>query len=137
MRTKSRIFWGRKKIWLFFFFFFNLGLYRVVWSRRLFLELHSLFFLAYTRPFVLGVITDENDGDPITNEKGNRGFNLLYSQLPCANLGWTINIFLSFSKDLFSSPSSPEIPILGTRHHRHHHSIIRWCSVDIVVVAML
>ena len=46
-----------------------------------------IFFLAYTRPFVLGVITDENDGDPITNEKGNRGFNLLYSQLPCANLG--------------------------------------------------
>eukprot|EP00093_Oithona_nana_P004803 04803.XXX_226673_223125_1 [CDS] Oithona nana genome sequencing. len=43
--------------------------------------------VTYTRPFVLGVITDENDGDPITNEKGNRGFNLLYSQLPCANLG--------------------------------------------------
>ena len=34
---------------------------------------------------MFGVVTDANDGDPITNEKQNRGFNLLYSQLPCAN----------------------------------------------------
>lgn len=41
----------------------------------------------YTTPFVFGVVTDANDGDPTPTDKQNRGFNLLYSQLPCATLG--------------------------------------------------
>jgi hypothetical protein len=45
------------------------------------------FFAAFTRPFVFRVVTDANDGDPITTEKQNRGFNLLYSQLPCSSIG--------------------------------------------------
>ena len=46
-----------------------------------------LNFAAYTTPFVFGVVTDANDGDPTPTDKQNRGFNLLYSQLPCATLG--------------------------------------------------
>ena len=51
----------------------------------LIIQFFVFYLVAYTRPFVFGVVTDANDGDPITNEKQNRGFNLLYSQLPCAN----------------------------------------------------
>ena len=53
-----------------------------VWS-----YFNYIISLAYTRPFVLRVVTDANDGDPITNEKQNRGFNLLFSQLPCHSFG--------------------------------------------------
>ena len=47
----------------------------------------SFSITAYTRPFVFRVVTDANDGDPISTEKLNRGFHLLYSQLPCVNFG--------------------------------------------------
>ena len=41
-------------------------------------------FSAYTRPFVVTVMTDPDEG-PLgsATDKANRGFNLIYSQQPC------------------------------------------------------
>ena len=38
----------------------------------------------FTKPFIVGVVTNENEA---TNTKANRGFNLLYSQQPCLTSG--------------------------------------------------
>jgi hypothetical protein len=44
----------------------------------------QFLFLAYYRPFMVGVMTDADEG-PIAaaTDKQNRGFNLMYSQQPC------------------------------------------------------
>ena len=38
----------------------------------------------FTKPFIVGVITNENEA---AATKSNRGFNLLYSQQPCLSAG--------------------------------------------------
>ena len=44
--------------------------------------------ISYSKPFVLGVVTDEDEGGPGTannspEDKANRGFRLVYNQQPC------------------------------------------------------
>ena len=44
--------------------------------------------ITYSKPFVLGVVTDEDEGGQTTannapQDKSNRGFRLVYNQLPC------------------------------------------------------
>jgi hypothetical protein len=43
----------------------------------------------FTKPFILGVVTDSDEGADVTNptDTANRGFNLLYSQQPCLSSG--------------------------------------------------
>lgn len=43
-------------------------------------QINNFFFLAFSKPFVLYVITD---GDEI-REIENKGFSLTYRQIPCA-----------------------------------------------------
>ena len=40
---------------------------------------------AYSTFLQVGVVTDDSE----TDDKANRGFNLLYSQQPCLSAGWT------------------------------------------------
>ncbi|XP_023322170.1 uncharacterized protein LOC111696699 [Eurytemora carolleeae] len=44
--------------------------------------------ISYSKPFLLGVVTDGEEGGPTTannspQDKGNRGFKLVYNQQPC------------------------------------------------------
>ena len=44
--------------------------------------------MTYQKPFVLGVVTDADEGGTLTannapEDKANRGFKLIYNQQPC------------------------------------------------------
>jgi hypothetical protein len=40
-------------------------------------------FAASARPFVLTVVTDDAEERPVQRDVANRGFNLMYRQIPC------------------------------------------------------
>jgi hypothetical protein len=53
-------------------------------SRKRTFQEGTLLCAAYTRPFVVTVMTDPDEG-PLgsATDKSNRGFNLIWSQQPC------------------------------------------------------
>jgi len=47
-------------------------------------HIYTYSVAAYTRPFVVTVMTDPDEGPfGSATDKANRGFNLIYSQQPC------------------------------------------------------